>query len=163
MKNLNNIEDVISLNRSIEKASKNIILDITLIVAGIILFAASGFVAEISDSLMLSLASIGVLTTFYGLIKLLVPSKNLKYTYSNEPLEKIALSLGNENEQQIMSKINGMDYYSLKKFKPQANNGQNMVIVYITESESIRISQMMNFAHYSYEPTTEPVVKIKEK
>lgn len=163
MKNLNNIEDVITLNNSIVLSPKNTIIDILLIIAGIALFAASGLVAEISDSLMLALASIGVLVAVFGLVKLLLPSKKLKYTYSNEPLDKISLSFGNENEQQIMNKINGMDYYALKKFKPEANNGQNMIIVYITESESIRISQLLNFAHYSYEPTTEPIVKLKEK
>ena len=159
---LNNIEDVMSLNNSIERISKKIVLDIVLIAAGIALFFSSSLVSQTSDSLMLLLASAGVFVAVYGAIKLMIPSKKLFYKLSNEPLEKVELHFGNETPQQIMNKVNGLDFYSLKKFRTQDNSGMNQVIVYLTESESIRISQLLIFEHYGYNPLAEPSVKIKD-
>lgn len=157
MKNISNLDDLLSLNNKITKARHNYNTAIGIIILGCALTAIGSFINPEHDALMLSAIAAGMIITVVGVIKLCLPSSRIIYTETGEPLKKFDIYYDSEYDGAMLKDIQNCTFDSLKKMA-QSHGSKKLATVYATPSGKFRIAQIFNFVPYEYKPFSEPIV-----
>ncbi|MDD2960469.1 MAG: hypothetical protein PHR45_00085 [Muribaculaceae bacterium] len=160
MKNISDIEDLLTVTQSIHRAKRNIILPIIYIIAGIVAIIIAPNFDKI-DSLMMTLYVGGASIITIGAIKCLLPSKKLVYAKTKEAIEPKNLYFDATNEYTIKELLVNGKFEQLKSMASKKENGPQMVTYYSTPSGSFYIAQIYKFVPYHYIPFIEPIVTEK--
>ncbi|MCH5216010.1 MAG: hypothetical protein J1F10_03635 [Muribaculaceae bacterium] len=159
MKNISNLDDLLSLNNQIIKSRKNYFTGIGLTLLGTAIITIGTLINPEHDSIMLATMTAGVVIALIGLVKLCMPSNRLIYAGTGEQLKKIDIYYDSEYDGAMIENIHDCTFDKLKKLA-HSRGSKKLATVYSTPSGKIRIAQIFNFVPYEYEPKTEPMVII---
>ena len=157
MKNISNLDDLLSLNNKIKKSRHNYFTAIGTVIAGCALTTIGSFINPSHDILMLSAIAAGMIITIIGLVKLCLPSSRIIYTETGEPLKKFDIYYDAEYDGAMLTDIQDCTFDKLKEMA-QSQGSKKLATVYATPSGKLRIAQIFNFVPYEYKPFTEPIV-----
>lgn len=157
MKNISDVNDLLSLDNNITAKKKSPAL---YIVIGLVGIAILGYAITIRENFNLSSAflSIGSALFILSTIGLMRKRQTLYYQPTGEKFEykQRFFSLGKKKE--VLENLNNKDFMKLTAASSN-NDSALMVIIYSTPSQSHGIAQILEYIDYQYTPINEPIVK----
>lgn len=160
MKNIIKLDDLLSVDSHLKKASKNYLIPVLLTFCGIGSLIVAPM-AQHMDILMMSLFVIGIATLLFGIIGIFLPSNRVIHTESKESLKKYTIFFNVDEENAIKQKLAAGDYQDLLDRQKNISHSKHMATIYATPSRSFCIAQMYEFVPYEYQPYMEPLVYSK--
>lgn len=157
MKNIANLDDLLSLNDKIVRVRRNYTLAIVIILVSCLLMTAGTFMDELHDSLMMFTICFGVILAAVGVLLLFQPSAGLVYSETGEPLKKFDIYYDVDYDGNLLHDLKDCSFDKLVDMS-QAPAGRKLATVYTTKSGKMRIAQIFKFVPYEYTPFTDPIV-----
>ncbi|MEG1554492.1 MAG: hypothetical protein RSB93_04075 [Rikenellaceae bacterium] len=157
MKNISNIEDLLSLDNNITTRKRNPIIAIimTLIGAAILAFTLSkGENSSMNAILLFTGSALFVI----GLIELFRKKLILYHSPSGEKIVCKQCFFSLEDKKMINEYIEKKEFDKLANLSSN-NNSKIMAILYTTKSMGYNVIQLLEYIDYQYTPIDEPIVK----
>lgn len=157
MKNISDVNDLLSLDNNITAKKKSPIIPIITGLAGITILAYAFSIRE-DFNLSSALLSIGAALFLISIIGIIRKRQALYYAPTGEKVvcKQQFFSLGKKKE--VLENLNNKDFGKLRAASSN-NDSALMVIIYSTPSESHGIAQILEYIDYQYAPINEPVIK----
>lgn len=157
MKNISDVNDLLSLDNNITAKKKSPIIPILIGLVGVTTLAYALSIRE-DFNLSSALLSVGAALFLISIIGMIRKRQSLYYAPTGEKVvcKQQFFSLGKKKE--VLENLNNKDFGKL--YATSSNNDSAlMVIIYSTPSESHGIAQILEYIDYQYAPINEPVIK----
>lgn len=157
MKNISNVDDLLSLDNNITAKKKSPMVSIFI---GLMGLAVIGYAITIRENFNLSSAFLAIGSALFiaSIIGLVRKRMTLYYTPTGEKFICKQRYFGLCNKSEVMESLNNKDFVKLSAATSN-NDSALMVIIYSTPNDSHGVAQVLEYKDYQYAPLNEPVVK----
>jgi len=160
MQDISKINELLTVDSSIEKKRKNYSLSVLIILAGIfmVIYSGKNHIPSNLEPLIIVLKLIGFVAFLIGIINISTPSRKLIHKTTGEKIKKLVLYFDLQKENVVMEKLLEGKFNILKEIAEESNEGPLMAEIYYTESGDFSVAQIQKYVSYQYEPIMKPNV-----
>lgn len=160
MKNILNIEDLLSLDSNLAPIKQRTIMQMILFIIGIaaIFF---GVQVELPDYLAYTLAVAGHTIAIIALGFLFSTPRDIINRKTKEILHKHKYYFCSKDEGNLLNDINNGNINRLPDYA--GDTGQILAIIYTSPTNSYYVAQLFKFVPYEYQPHSAPIIYCKAK